>query len=422
MAFSALKHRNFRLYLSGQFVSLIGTWMQQAAVSWLVFRLTQSNFWLGAVSFCSQIPMLLLALPAGVLVDRASRHKLLIATQTLSLIQATALWALAFTGKIHIWELIALGTALGIVNSLDMPTRQTFVIEMVGDRSDLPNAIALNSSVMNGTRLIGPSIAGAVIAARGESLCFFLNALSYVAVLIALFAMRIKPRVAPTHTVSMGESIRTGYHSAFGSRPIATLLISLGLLSFLGLPYMALLPAISSDLRHGDAHLFGLITSTIGLGALVCALYLTTRRTVIRLGHRTGLAYLLFGVSLVALSRAHNLWIAMPLFFVAGMTMMLPMASSNILIQTLVSDEHRGRVMSFFTLSIMGVSPFGNLFMGSLAQHFGLARTLLGCGIGCVAVALWFISRLGVLSADVRPIYQNLGIVPDDSRIAQALF
>ena len=410
-ALSSLRHRNFRLYLSGQFISLIGTWMQNMALSWMVYNMTKSALWLGVVTFCGQFPTFIFGLFAGVLVDRVNRHRLLIWTQVLQAIQAALLAYLTLHGKITLPEIIVLTTLLGIINAVDMPTRQAFVVQMIGNRKDLPNAIALGSSVMHGTRLIGPAIAGIMIATFGVAPCFLLNAISYVAVLLALLAMKVDIPKLKKSEEKILRSMREGLQFAFSYRPIATILILLSLMSLFGMPYVTLFPALASTILKGDAHTLGYVTSSAALGGFAAAFFLASRKTVLKLGRVIGLSGIILGVGILALSTTSNPYLVYPLLFFTGFGMMLQMSCGNTLIQTLVDDDKRGRVMSIFIWALMGVSPFGSLLIGDLAERIGIVRALFLCGILCVLTAIWFLSRLERLSAEVRPLYLKLGIL-----------
>jgi len=391
--FSSLKHRNFRIYVAGQFVSLIGTWMQQLATSWMVYRLTHAPVWLGISMFSSQIPMFALGLFGGVYVDRVNRHKLLMWTQSLSAVQALALAVLTFTHLINLYELIGLNLVLGTIKAFDMPARQTFVVELISaDREDLPNAIALNSSVMNGTRLIGPAIAGLTIGLFGEGVCFLLNALSYLAVLVALMMMRVERSKLKIPHGKLIESFRDGYHAAFKNEVIRTILLLLAFLSLVGMPYMTLLPAIAGQIPGGGASTLGMITGTGAAGALLGALYLARKGSPI-LGRVAAVSGIIFSVALIALGFTQRIELVLFLSFFAGLGMLLEMSSCNTMIQAMVPDEKRGRVMSFFTFSLLGVAPFGSLLIGAVAQRIGIEQTLLLNGGLSLVGALVFLKH-----------------------------
>jgi MFS family permease len=408
----ALRHRNYRLFFCGQTVSLVGTWMTRIATSWLVYRLTRSALLLGLVGFAGQIPSFLLAPFAGVLVDRWNRHRLLVATQVLAMLQSAALAALALAGVINIWHVLALSLFQGVINAFDMPARQAFVVEMVEKREDLPNAIALNSSMVNAARLLGPSIGGVVIAAVGEGWCFFGDAVSYLAVIASLLLMRIAPRPRrETGKKRVLPELREGWTYVAGSPPIRTVLLLLALVSLVGMPYTVLMPVFASTVLHGGPHTLGFLMAATGVGALLGAVFLASRKTVLGLGKIIPAAAGLFGAGLIGFSLSRVLWVSLLLLLFTGIGFMVQMASSNTLLQTLVEDDKRGRVMSFYTMSIMGVTPFGSLLAGGLAHRLGTPHTLFLGGLGCIAGALWFTLLLPRLRERVRPIYVQMGIL-----------
>jgi MFS family permease len=409
----ALRHRNYRLFFSGQSLSLIGTWMTRIATSWLVFRLTHSTLLLGVVGFAGQIPSFLLAPFAGVLVDRWNRHRLLVATQVLAMLQSAALAALALGGVIRIWHIVALSVFQGVINAFDMPARQSFLVEMIDDREDLGNAIALNSSMVNAARLLGPSIGGGLIAAVGEGWCFFWDAVSYVAVVISLLLMRIaaRPRRAARHEPVL-EKLLEGWRYVAASRPIRSILLLLALVSLVGMPYSVLMPDFAASVLHGGPHTLGFLMAASGVGALSGALFLASRRSVLGLGKLVPIMAAVFGVGLIGVALSRSVWIALLLLFATGLGFMMQMASSNTLIQTLVEDDKRGRVMSFYTMAFMGTAPFGSLLAGALADRIGTPGTLLAGGVGCIAGALWFARLLPSLREEVRPVYMEKGILP----------
>jgi MFS family permease len=410
----ALRHRNYRLFFSGQSLSLIGTWMTRIATSWLVYRLTGSALLLGLVGFAGQIPSFLLAPVAGVLIDRWNRHRLLVATQVLAMAQSAALAALALTGVINIWHVLILSLFQGVINAFDMPARQAFVVEMVEKREDLGNAIALNSSMVNAARLLGPSIGGVLITAVGEGWCFFLDAVSYLAVIASLLLMRIVPRPRRAQAESrVLAGLREGWTYVAGSPPIRSILLLLALVSLVGMPYTVLMPVFASKILHGGSHTLGFLMAATGLGALAGAVFLANRRSVLGLGRIIPLMAGLFGAGLIGFSLSRTLWLSIPLLFVTGLGFMVQMAASNTLLQTLVEDDKRGRVMSFYTMAFMGTAPFGSLLAGSLATRFGAPHTLLLGGVGCIAAACWFATLLPGLRELVRPIYVQMGILPE---------
>lgn len=408
--FNALRYRNFRLYLGGQFISLIGTWMQNLATSWLVYRLTGSTFWLGVSTFCSQIPTFILGLFAGVIVDRMNRHRLLIWTQSAAAIQASILAALTFSGRAHLHGILALSIALGIINALDTPARQSFLIQIIDEKKDLTNAIALNSSVMNGTRLIGPAIAGLLIHWIGEGGCFLVNALSYVAVIFALTQIRIEKTLnLVKKSDSVLESLQDGLLFVSQSIPVKTVLILLTVLSLVGAPFMTLFPAMADRVFHGGANTLGILTASTGMGAFCAAFFLATRKNILKLSWIIGTSAIGFSLSLVLLAFVKQIHLAIPILFVAGCGMMLQMASSNMLIQSLVDDSRRGRVMSLFTISLMGIAPFGSLFVGGIAHRCGVTITLFVSGVVYLLAAFWFWNQRPGMNQEVESHYLKMG-------------
>lgn len=416
----ALRYRNYRLFFGGQLLSLIGTWLQQVALSWLVFRLTGSALLLGVVGFSGQIPSFLLSPFAGVLIDRWNRRRVLLLTQTLAMLQAVLLGLLVLFGHVEVWHVMVLAALLGIVNSFDLPARQTFVAEIVEDRADLPNAIALNSSMFNGARLVGPAVAGLLVASVGEGWCFLLNGASYLFVLAALVMIRVETRAAataPPH-LNMMESLREGAAYAWGFPPIRALLLLLGTISLVGMPYTVLMPVFATGVLKGNATTLGLLMAASGSGALAGALYLASRHTVLGLGRVIVLGVLAFGLGLIAFSTSRTLWLSMLVMVFTGAGMMLQMAASNTVLQTIVSEDKRGRVMSLYTMAFMGTAPFGSLLAGAVSARIGAPTTLAICG-GCAIVAgLLFARVLPALREHVRPIYVEAGILSKEPKTA----
>jgi len=407
----ALRHRNYRLFFSGQTVSLVGTWITRIATSWLVYRLTHSVFLLGVVGFFGQIPTLVLAPFAGVLVDRWNRHRILVVTQVLSMLQSAALAALTFAGIITVADILVLQVVQGVINAFDTPARQAFVVEMVSDRADLPNAIALNSSMVNASRIIGPSIGGVLIAIAGEGWCFSLDAISYLAVIASLMAMRLEqspPRTAETRLL---DELRSGLRYVSTFLPVRDSLFLLALVATMGMPYTVLMPAIAVNVLHGGPHTLGYLMTASGVGALAGAFYLASRRTVLGLGRVIVTATAAFGAGLVAFSFSRQLWLSLLVLPVVGGGMMVEMASTNTILQTIVEDDMRGRVMSFYTMAFLGTAPLGSLLAGVVADHIGPMRTITLGGVACVIAAAVFALRLPSLRAHVRPIYVERGIL-----------
>jgi MFS family permease len=392
-------------------VSLVGTWITRIATSWLVYRLTGSALLLGIVGFCGQIPTLLLAPFAGVLVDRWNRRRILVVTQALSLAQSAALAVLTLAGIITVTDILVLQLAQGVINAFDTPARQAFVIEMVEDRAHLPNAIALNSSMVNASRIIGPSIGGIIIAAVGEGWCFAIDAVSYVAVIASLFAMRLAERSMPPRTARMVEELATGYRYVTGFMPVRSALLLLALVSVMGMPYTVLMPAVASGVLHGGPHTLGFLMTASGAGALGGALYLASRTSVLGLGRAMAVAAATFGAGLVAFALSRAMWLSMLVLPVVGAGMMITMASTNTILQTVVEEDLRGRVMAFYTMAFLGTAPIGSLLAGVAADRIGAPRTILLGGLACIAAGGWFALRLPRLRELVRPIYVERGIL-----------
>jgi len=390
----ALRHRNYRLFFAGQGTSLIGTWLTRVATSWLVYRLTHSAFLLGVVGFASQMPTFLLAPIAGVLVDRWSRHRVLVATQVLAMLQSALLAIFSLTGTITVWHVMALGSFQGLINAFDTPARQSFVVEMVESRDDLPNAIALNSSMVNGARLIGPSIGGVLIAAVGEGWCFAADAASYIAVIASLLAMRITPRPPRKAAAHVLVELRDGLRYIAGVVPIRSILLLLAFVSFTGIPYMVLMPIFAGQILHGGPHTLGLLTACSGAGAVTGVLWLASRRGIMGLQRVICLAGGAFGVGLVAFGFSRSIWLSAPLLLVTGAGMMVQMAASNTLLQTLVEDDKRGRVMSFYTMAFFGMMPLGSLTAGVFGSRIGAPATVAWGGVATIVAVLLYAYKL----------------------------
>jgi MFS family permease len=418
----ALASRNYRLFFFGQVVSLVGTWITTTATNWLIYRLTGSAFILGTVGFAGQFPAFLFGPIAGIFVDRWDRHRLLVVTQTLSMLQSFALAALVLSGRITLEWIVVLSVFQGIVNSFDMPARQAFLLTMIEHKEDLSNAIALNSSMVNLARLVGPSIAGVVIALTGEGACFLIDGVSYIGVIVGLLMMRVPRReTAPARRVSALRQFTDGFTYAFGFRPIRSIILLLALISLVGVPYSVLMPIFAVTVFKGGPRTLGALMTASGCGALLGALWLAQRKSVVGLGRVIPIATAMFGAGLIAFSFMHVLWLAIPCLVVAGFGFVVQMASSNTVIQTIVDDEKRGRVMSFYMMAFLGTAPFGSLIAGWLSSRIGAAETLLLGGACCIAGALWFARTLPAIRAAVRPIYVRLGILPEvASGLAQA--
>jgi MFS family permease len=387
--------------------------MTQIATSWLVYRLTGSPWLLGIVGFASRLPTFVLGPFAGVWVDRWNRHRTLVVTQILSMLQSFALAWLALAGIITIREVIWLGLAQGIINAFDMPARQSFVIQMVEDRADLGNAIALNSSMMNAARLLGPSIAGVIIAAVGEGYCFLIDGFSYLAVIASLLAMRIVKVQQRSAKKAILQELKEGWSYVIHFVPIRSILLLLSLVSLVGMQYTVLMPIFAGQVLHGGPHTLGFLMGASGVGALAGAVFLATRKNVLGLGRMVPSAAAAFGTGLIALGLSRSLWLSFVIMLFVGGAMMTQTATSNTILQTIVEDDKRGRVMSFYSMAFLGMAPFGSLLAGGLAQRIGAPRTVVINGIICIAGAGWFASRFSTMRELVRPIYRTLGIIPE---------
>lgn len=412
--FRSFQYRNYRLFFSGQSISLIGTWIQRITVPWLVYHLTGSVFLLGVVGFAGQIPTFLLAPFAGVMTDRWNRYHILIGTQIAAMIQALILATLYFTGTIEIWHIVLLSIILGCVNAFDIPARQSLVIEMVDRKEELGNAIALNSSMVNGARLLGPSIAGMLIAFTGEGICFLINGLSYLFVIGSLLLMRITPRKNNSKNTSVLKELKEGFAYVTGFTPIKYIILLLGLVSLMGMPYTILMPVFAKEILHGGAHTFGFLMGASGLGAMIGTLYLASRKNVLGLGKIVPLSAGIFGLGLITFSLSRFFLLSLMLMVLTGLGMMSQNASSNTILQTIVDDDKRGRVMSFYTMAFMGTAPFGSILAGGLANIIGASNTILIGGISCILGALVFARKLPEIKKEIRPIYIKLGYIPTE--------
>lgn len=414
LIFRSLSHRNYRLFFGGQGISLIGTWMQQIAMGWLVYRLTGSALLLGVVGFTSRIPTFLFSSLAGVLADRWNRHRILVITQTLSMIQAMILAILVLTETVAVWHIIAVSLFLGFINALDIPTRQSFVVDMIEKREDLGNAIALNSSIVNGARLIGPSVAGVLIATLGEGMCFLLNGLSFIAVIVALLAMKITPKQREIPGSEVFQGLKEGFSYAFGFAPIRSVLLLLALVSLMGMPYTVLMPIFAEKILHGGPQALGFLMGATGVGAIAGSIYLASRKSVLGLGKIIVISANLFGIGLIAFSLSHLFWLSLLFMLLTGFGMMVQMASSNTVLQTIVEEDKRGRVMSFYTMAFMGMVPFGSLLAGGLANKIGAPNTVMIGGVACILGSLIFAKLLPSLRKVARPIYVEKGIISEE--------
>ncbi len=431
-AWRALRHRNFRLFFFGQSISLIGTWMTRIATAWLVYRLTHSALLLGTVSFAGQIPTFLLAPFAGVWIDRLNRRQVLVWTQTLAMAQSLALAGLTFSGHITIRWILFLSAMQGTINAFDMPGRQSFMVQMVGDRTDLGNAIAINSSMVNLARLIGPSLAGMLIAATSEAWCFLADGISYIAVIVSLLMMRVEASAPPRKSTSTLHELKEGWGYVSGFLPIRTILLLFALVSLMGMPFVVLMPVFAATVLRGGPHTLGFLMGAMGVGALISALSLAARKSVRGILRMIPIAAAVFGLGLIGFGLSHVYWLSMVMVMVAGAGMMQGMAGSNTIIQTLVSEDKRGRVMSYYAMAFVGMAPFGSLLAGTMAHAIPATRLwivagplLAGAqwtvsinGFAVVLGAMWFFTQLPAVRVVVRPIYQQMGILPAEQEMA----
>jgi len=415
----SLHYRNFRLYFYGQSISLIGTWIQRITVPWLVYRLTGSVFLLGIVGFAGQIPTFLISPFAGVLIDRWNRHKLLVVTQTLALIQAMVLALLYYEKSISIWHIAILSVFLGIINAFDMPARQSFVVDMIEKKEDLGNAIALNSSMVNAARLIGPSVAGILISLTGEGMCFVLNAISYIFVIAFLLMMKIMPREIKLQKTNVLQNMKEGFNYTFGFIPIRYIILLLALVSLMGMPYTVLMPVFAKTILHGGPHTFGFMMGATGIGALTGAFYMASRKNAAGLENFIPWFAAIFGIGLILFSLSTNFFLSLALLLMTGFGMLMQMTSSNTILQTVVDDDKRGRVMSFYTMAFMGTAPFGSLMAGSLAAKFGAPHTLMIGGAACVVGGFIFFRKLPQIKKIIQPIYIRMGIMTETDKTTE---
>jgi MFS family permease len=399
--FRSLAFRNFRLFFGGQLISLTGTWMQTIAQAWLVYRLTGSSLLLGMVGFASQIPVFLLAPVGGIVADRWNRHRVVIATQASMMVQGFVFAWLTLTGRIRVWEIVVLATALGVSNAFDIPARQAFLIEMV-DRETLMNAIALNSSMFNAARIVGPAVAGILVAAIGEGWCFFGNAVSYIAVIVALLLMRLEPRGERRQPGSPLENVIEGFQFARRTEPVWTLLLLVGVVSLVAMPYTVLMPIFADRVLHGGARGLGLLMGATGIGALLGALVLAARTQLEGLGRWVAISAAAFGMTLVLFAFSQWFWLSFVVLIPAGFMMMIEMASTNTLLQAMSPDRLRGRVMALYSMMFMGLAPLGSLYAGGVADRIGVAWTVAIGGVVCIVSAGLFARRIPGMRSEVR--------------------
>jgi MFS family permease len=422
----ALRYRNYRLFFTGQLASLVGTWLTMLATSWLVYRLARASYpdqaalILGVVGFVGQVPIFLLSPWAGVWIDRWSRHRVLVATQSLSMLQSFALAALALTGVIQIWHILILNALQGVVNAFDVTARQAFIVELVENRDDLSGAIALNSSMFHSARLVGPAVAGWLISISSEGICFLIDGFSYLAVLLALLAMRLPARPTTTPHESARQAFAEGMRYSFGFPPIRSLLLMVGMTSLLGMSQSVLMPLFADRVLGGDEKTLGLLLASSGFGALVGSLYLASRRSVVGLGRVIAWAATAMGLGMIAFSFSTWLPLSLPILLVVGGALVVELASANTVLQTIVDDDKRSRVMGLFAVAVMGMAPFGSLLAGTVANFIGAPRTMAFAGIISVATAVGFRFHLPSLRPFIRPIYIKKGILPQVAEGMQA--
>ncbi|BAZ28241.1 major facilitator transporter [Cylindrospermum sp. NIES-4074] len=413
----AFRSRNYQLFFAGQGISLIGTWMTQLATVWLVYHLTNSPLMLGIVGFTSQIPSFFLAPFGGVFVDRFSTYRTLIGTQILAMIQSLVLAVLALTGVIEIWHIIALSLFQGFINAVDMPARQALVPELVEHRDDLANAIAINSTMVNGARLIGPAIGGLLIAGIGVAYCFLLDGLSYIAVIAALLAMKVQQKQIPVSNGNLWQKVKEGLVYSFSSPPIRAILLLSALVSFMGMQYMIFIPIFTVKILNGGPEAQGYLMAASGVGALSGGIYLTTRRTVVGLGKLLAFAPATLGIGLIGFSLSRSLPLSLFTMLFVGLGTILQIASANTILQTIVEDDKRGRVMSLYGMSFLGMIPLGNLWGGVLANYIGTPNTLIIAGIACILGSIIFYRQLPTLRHIIRPIYEQKGILKSETPV-----
>ena len=419
--FRSLQHRNYRLFFCGQSISLVGTWMQHVALAWLVYRITGSVVMLGLVGFASQIPIFLLTPFTGVLTDRWNRHIVLIVTQSAAMVLTFILTGIFFIGTIEIWQIFLLSISLGCINAFDIPARQSFAIDLVEKKEDLGNAIALNSLMFNGAILIGPSLAGLLLAVEGEGICFLINGISYLFVIVSLLMMKVAPGDLKKKNVRFFKEMKDGLKYTFGFAPIKYLILFLALVNLLAVPYTVLMPVFAKEILHGGSNIYGFLIGASGFGALLGAIYLASGKTILRIGKIISWSAAIFGLGLILFSFSRFYLFSFILMIVIGFGDMLHTAASNTILQTITDDDKRGRVMSFYTMAIVGIAPFGSLLVGELAKVIGTPNTILIGGITCIIGALIFLKKLPDLKKLVRHVYVNLGVFPKQTSDIQTV-
>jgi len=408
--FRALSYKNYKIYFFGQITSQVGSWMQQVALGWLVYRLTNSAFLLGIVGFSAQIPSFILSPIAGIAADRYDRYKILIITQSLFMVQALVLAALVLLDIAGVTTIIILSLIQGIIMAFDAPARHAFVVQIVDRKDDIGNAIALNSTTFHASRLVGPPLAGVIIAVANEGICFLINGLSYIMVIAALLMIKVKPLEHTGTSKSAINDIRDGFIYAFRSVPIKAILLMVAFVSIFGMPYTVLLPVMARDVLHGTSQTFGILMGGAGVGALTGALYLASKKNAHGLFKNLAIAPLIFGLGMIGFSMSRSVELSLILLVTGGFGMMTTMASSNTVIQSIVDENMRGRVMSIYTLSFMGLLPFGNLLAGSVAQKIGTPATLLINGSLCIGASLLFMSKTKMIEPLLKGIYDRKGV------------
>lgn len=389
----ALKNRNYRLFFIGNGISLIGTWMQTVTIGWLVYKLSHSSYTLGATGALGTLPVLLFSIFGGYVADRINRFRIILTTQTLAMIQALSLAILTLTGHITVNHILFLSFVLGLINAFDIPARQAFVVNIVEKKEELANAIALNSFLVNSARLIGPSIAGVLVAAFGEGICFLINGISYIAVIFALLMMKVpsaKQVIDGRENENVLEKLHEGFSYVKTFVPVRTVILYVGFFSIFGMFYGVLMPVFAKEIFHGTARTLGFLIGSGGIGAIIAAIYLASRSTHSGLGRIIHIAGIVFGTGLILFSYTKNFWFAVMILIVVGAAMVLQIVTANIILQTLVSDEKRGRVMSFHTLAFMGTQPIGSYIAGVLGKTIGTQGTVFVSGIICIIGAIIF--------------------------------
>jgi MFS family permease len=414
--FRSLRHRNFRLFFSGQIISLVGTWMQTIAEAWLLYRLTHSSVLLGVLGFMNQIPIFLLSPLGGLVADRWPRQRVVIATQVSSMMLAFILATLTLTGRIVVWEIITLSTLLGVVNAFDVPARQSFLIEMVG-REDLLNAIALNSSMFNGARVAGPAIAGLLVAWIGEGWCFLSNGISYIAVIAGLLMMHVENPLTAHDGASPMEKMREGFRFVRHTVPIRTLLILVGLISLVAMPFSVLMPIFADKILNGGASAYGNLMGAVGLGAMFGALAIAMRKELKGLGNVVAASAVGLGLALILFGPSRWYWFSLLALALSGVSMMMLFTSSNTLIQAMVPDQLRGRVMALYSMMFLGMSPFGALAAGTLAAHIGAPITVVMGGLASLTGGVIFARKWPAMRGPARELVAAQGMMQPPSEI-----